>query len=166
MKKINFEYPDELSKNVGKISLHFQRLQYVIFEFVSWLLGDTNTARKEICSYSFDRLVKLMDLLVTKELSIIASVKDEYEKVYNTLKAVQSRRNKTIHSNFIITYNEKTFTVRYNIKDVFHKGKIDLKSIKKIDINELESLKELTKKAVSDLSDFYSKFRALSSLRN
>lgn len=157
-----FEFPNEISKTVGQISLHFQRLEYVVFEFVAWLLGDTNEVRKEISNYNFQRLIVLMDLLIRKELSRIDSLKEDYKKVYEIVKKVQMLRNKTIHSNFIVTYRDNSFTIQYNIKEVAKKG---IKSIKKIKINELISLIELTKLAIENLSNFSFRFRAISSAK-
>lgn len=158
--KNNFEFPEELSKNIGLISLHFQRLQYVVFEFVVWLLGDSKSVKKEICEYNFNRLVTLMNLLIKKELSKFNSLKQEYKNVYSIIKNVQKLRNNTIHSSFIVTYSNRELNIRYNIKDVVSKG---VKSIKKINKSELEKLINLTKKTVTDLSDFSHKFKALNS---
>lgn len=159
----NFEFPDEISKNVGQISLHFQRLEYVVFEFVVWLLGHNPKVKKEISSYNFNRLVALMDLLIIKELSKNASLEEDYKTVYGKIKNVQKLRNKTIHSSFIITYRDRSSTVQYNIRDVVTKG---VKSIKKIKIDDLVTLKELTKTAITMLSDFYCHLRAINHKRS
>ena len=156
--KNNFEFPDELSKIVGLISLHFQRLVFVIFELVNYLQENTEESKKETSKYLFGRLVKLMNKLIEEEFNknqYDNILKTKYNEAFKNVRDVQDKRNNTIHSNFIITYRKRDFTVLYNIRDVVENGN---ESIKKITIKDLEDLCDVTKKTIKDLSDFYYEF--------
>lgn len=160
---IDIEYPEELSIQVGRISLHFQRLEYEVFNFAAWLLGDTDIVKKRICKYTFNSLVKSVDKSISNNSKIPKDISSEYEEVYNNIKLLQSGRNKIVHSIVIITNKNRSFEVRYNTKEIIMNG---LKSIENFTISDYVNLLELLKNTIRDFNNFSCKYKALNQFIN
>lgn len=102
-----------------------------------------------------------MNLLVKKEFAehrYEDIFKIRYTDIHDNIKKIQQERNNTVHSNFIMTYRNKSFNVQYNIKKIASQG---VKSIRKLKEEELKKLGDLTNKTVSELSDFSIELRVL-----